>query len=114
MLSQPHIICTSCHLYIILSLFYIIFISYFRYIILSILKGSQAFQYCSSLTQVVLTGGLLVLAANMFDMGTGFTLLSAITIASTATSFGRDYYFYRCYGGQVDVVDLYISIFKPL
>ena len=75
--------------FIIYTLYFLL-TSQYPYIILSILKGSQAFQYCSSLTQMVLTDGLLVLGANMFDMGTGFTLLSSITVPSTVTSFGRD------------------------
>ena len=64
------------------------------YLILSMLIGDGAFQYCSSLSKVELTSGLTVIGRQMFFIDGGATLLSSITIPSTVTSIGRSYYYY--------------------
>ena len=60
------------------------------------LIGGSAFYQCSSLTEVLLTGGLTILGGGMFNMGVT-TLLPLITIPSTVTSTGRDYYYHYYY-----------------
>ena len=59
--------------------------------------GNNAFRFCSSLTQVVLTDGLNVLGVYMFYMGGANTLLSSITIPSSVIIIGRYYYAYYQY-----------------
>ena len=59
--------------------------------------GDNAFYYCSSLTQVVLTDGLTVLGAFMFYMSKDFTLLPSIIVPSSLISIGKCYC-YRCNG----------------
>ena len=56
----------------------------------STLIGDYAFQLCSSLTQVVFTGGLTLLGTNMFDMDGGTPLLTSITIPSSVSKIGSD------------------------
>ena len=56
------------------------------------LIGSLVFGFCTSLSRVVLIDGLTILGVNMFYMQGVATLLSSITIPSTVTNIGRDYY----------------------
>ena len=50
--------------------------------------GSNSFQQCTSLSQVVLINGLTVMGNYMFSMFGLPTVLSSVTIPSTITSIG--------------------------
>ena len=48
------------------------------------------FLSCPSISQVVLVEGLTVISAQIFNVESGNTLLSSITIPSTLTHIGKD------------------------